>query len=50
MIFVIYIYILHIYVCVIIREIIIELFASFLNRLDTYNKNITTSVNELKIS
>ena len=25
-------------------------FASFLNRLDTYNKNITTSVNKLKIS
>ena len=45
----IYMYKLHIYVCVIIRGIIIELFAYFLNRLDTYNTNITTSVNELKI-
>ena len=36
-------------VCLIMRGIIIELFA-FLNRLDVYNKNIRTSVNELKIS
>ena len=36
--------------CVLIRGIIIELFASILNRLDTYNKNMTTYVNELKIS